>query len=111
MAWICDEHLVASVIIFHLQLENSWNCKVLFSSRFGITSFFVERPAGGSFTVEIASNRAKSTLSYGNRDTSDWPDGGHYPEDYVHIFLTSFRDLYKFIIWAIACADLHYFAQ
>lgn len=41
------------------------------------------RPAGGSFTVEIASNRAKTTLSYNGRDTSDWPDGEVYPEDYV----------------------------
>lgn len=41
------------------------------------------RPAGGSFTVEIASNRAKTTLSYNGRDTSEWPDGATYPEDYV----------------------------
>ncbi|PPQ91790.1 hypothetical protein CVT25_000435 [Psilocybe cyanescens] len=43
---------------------------------------FLELPAGGSFTVEIASNRAKTTLSYNGRDTSEWPDGATYPEDY-----------------------------
>ena len=83
--------MVPSVTIFRPQLENSWNCKSsFFSYRFGIDLSFLllGRPAGGSFTVEIASNRAKTTLSYGNRDASDWPDGGHYPEDYVRIFLT-----------------------
>ncbi|KAF8638893.1 hypothetical protein AX17_001945 [Amanita inopinata Kibby_2008] len=42
----------------------------------------LELPAGGQFTVEIASNRAKTTLSYKGRYTSDWPDGATYPEDY-----------------------------
>jgi hypothetical protein len=43
---------------------------------------FLDLPAGGTFTVEIASNRAKTSLSYGVRDMSDWPDGNHYPENY-----------------------------
>ncbi|PPR05141.1 hypothetical protein CVT26_012227 [Gymnopilus dilepis] len=43
---------------------------------------FLELPAGKSFTVEIASNRAKTTLSYNGQYTSEWPDGGSYPEDY-----------------------------
>lgn len=43
---------------------------------------FIDLPAGGSFTVEIASNRAKTSMSYGGRDASDWPDGATYPEDY-----------------------------
>ncbi|KAF9555468.1 hypothetical protein CPC08DRAFT_712012, partial [Agrocybe pediades] len=43
---------------------------------------FLDLPAGGQFTVEIASNRAKTTLSYNGRDASDWPDGNTYPEDY-----------------------------
>ncbi|TFK24632.1 hypothetical protein FA15DRAFT_619053 [Coprinopsis marcescibilis] len=43
---------------------------------------FLDLPAGGSFMVEVASNRAKTSLSYGARDASDWPDGGHYPENY-----------------------------
>ncbi|PFH53538.1 hypothetical protein AMATHDRAFT_137173 [Amanita thiersii Skay4041] len=42
---------------------------------------FLELPAGGQFTVEIASNRAKTTLSYNGRDATDWPDGGKYPDD------------------------------
>ncbi|KAJ2912036.1 hypothetical protein MD484_g8377, partial [Candolleomyces efflorescens] len=43
---------------------------------------FVDLPAGGSFRIEIASNRAKTSLSYGGRDTSAWPDGETYPENY-----------------------------
>lgn len=43
---------------------------------------FLDLPAGGQFQVEIASNRAKTSLSYGGRDLSDWPDGGHYPDTY-----------------------------
>ncbi|TEB24653.1 hypothetical protein FA13DRAFT_1638373 [Coprinellus micaceus] len=43
---------------------------------------FIDLPAGGSFTVEIASNRAKTSLSYNGADTSVWPDGETYPEDY-----------------------------
>ncbi|KAF9505295.1 hypothetical protein BS47DRAFT_1306882 [Hydnum rufescens UP504] len=43
---------------------------------------FLELPAGGTFTVEHATNRAYTSLSYGGQYTSDWPDGGHYPDDY-----------------------------
>ncbi|KAF9032945.1 hypothetical protein BJ165DRAFT_1357464 [Panaeolus papilionaceus] len=44
---------------------------------------YIDLPAGGTFSVEIGSNRAKTSLSYGGRDMSDWPDGQTYPEDYV----------------------------
>jgi hypothetical protein len=43
---------------------------------------FLALPAGGSFTVELAHNRAQTTLSYGGKYTSDWPDGQDHPEDY-----------------------------
>ncbi|KAF8172110.1 hypothetical protein BJ912DRAFT_1047362 [Pholiota molesta] len=43
---------------------------------------YLDIPAGGSFQIELASNRAKTTLSYGGSGTSDWPDGQTYPEDY-----------------------------
>ncbi|KAG5640954.1 hypothetical protein DXG03_006538 [Asterophora parasitica] len=43
---------------------------------------FLNSPAGGSFTVEIATNRAKTTLSYNGQYTSDWVDGATYPSDY-----------------------------
>ncbi|KAK4184928.1 hypothetical protein QBC35DRAFT_390685, partial [Podospora australis] len=39
-------------------------------------------PAGGSFTVEIAENRAVTTLSYDGANVSDWPDGLQHPEDW-----------------------------
>jgi hypothetical protein len=43
---------------------------------------FLELPAGGSFTVEHAHNRAQTTLSYGGQFTSEWPDGQQHPEDW-----------------------------
>ncbi|KAJ7063711.1 hypothetical protein C8F01DRAFT_1134056 [Mycena amicta] len=43
---------------------------------------FLELPAGGSFTVEIASNQGETSLSFGGQYTSEWPDGKTYPEDY-----------------------------
>ncbi|GME46853.1 uncharacterized protein LTHEOB_8840 [Neofusicoccum parvum] len=44
---------------------------------------FLEIPAGGSFTVEIATNRAFTTLSYDGSKTSEWPDGAEHPEDWL----------------------------
>jgi len=43
---------------------------------------FLDLPAGGRFTVEIANNRAFTTLSYDGRLISDWTDGGQHPEDW-----------------------------
>lgn len=40
------------------------------------------RPAGGSFTVELAENRAFTTLSYGGSKTSPWGDGQQHPVNY-----------------------------
>lgn len=42
----------------------------------------LELPAGGEFTVELAHNRAHTTLSYGGEYATDWPDGGEHPEDW-----------------------------
>jgi hypothetical protein len=41
------------------------------------------RPAGKDFTVEIASNRAKTTLAYNGLYVTDWPDGAVHPDNYV----------------------------
>ena len=43
---------------------------------------FLELPAGGQFTVELANNQAFTTLSYGGSKVSDWPDGSRHPEDW-----------------------------
>jgi len=43
---------------------------------------FLDLPAGGSFTVELAHNRAQTTLSYDGQFTSQWPDGKEHPEDW-----------------------------
>lgn len=36
------------------------------------------RPAGGSFTVEIATNRAFTSLSYDGYYATDWLDGQNH---------------------------------
>jgi len=43
---------------------------------------FLDLPAGGQFTVELAHNRAQTTLSYNGQFTSQWPDGKEHPEDW-----------------------------
>jgi hypothetical protein len=43
---------------------------------------FLEIPAGGSFTVELANNQAFTTLSYDGENVSDWPDGKDHPDDW-----------------------------
>ncbi|KAF8913300.1 hypothetical protein CPB85DRAFT_1434153 [Mucidula mucida] len=42
---------------------------------------FLELPAGGSFTVEVASNRAMTSWSYGGANAGLWPDGQDH-DDY-----------------------------
>ena len=39
-------------------------------------------PAGGEFTVELAHNRAQTTLSYNGAYVSDWPDGKQHDDDW-----------------------------
>lgn len=46
---------------------------------------FLELPAGKSVTVELAHNRASTTLSYDGRYTTMWPDGQNHTEPYVGI--------------------------
>lgn len=38
-------------------------------------------PAGGTFTIELAHNRGQTTLSYGGKYASEWPDSNTHPED------------------------------
>ena len=40
------------------------------------------RPAGGSFTVEIAGNRGVTSLSFNGEFATEWGDGQSHPEDY-----------------------------
>ncbi|KAF9005326.1 hypothetical protein BDZ89DRAFT_598361 [Hymenopellis radicata] len=42
---------------------------------------FLELPAGGSFTVEVASNRAMTSWSYAGANAGKWPDGQDH-DDY-----------------------------
>jgi hypothetical protein len=43
---------------------------------------FLEIPANGNFTVELAHNRGQTTLSFDGQYTSEWPDGKQHPEDW-----------------------------
>lgn len=43
---------------------------------------FLNIPANGNFTVEIAANRAFTTLSYNGAKSSAWPDGKAHPDNY-----------------------------
>ncbi|KAJ3730266.1 hypothetical protein C8R42DRAFT_2944 [Lentinula raphanica] len=42
---------------------------------------FLELPSGNSVVLELGSNQAFTTLSYGGRFTSDWPNGQEYPDN------------------------------
>jgi hypothetical protein len=43
---------------------------------------YLELSANGKVTVELAHNRAFTTLSYNGEQTSDWPDGEKHPENW-----------------------------
>jgi hypothetical protein len=48
---------------------------------------FLELPAGGTFTVELAHNKIQTTRGIcppGLRCMSDWPDGREHPEDWSY---------------------------
>jgi len=47
------------------------------------TGQFLELPAGGSYTGELAHNRAFTTYSYNGRLATDWPDGQNHTEPWV----------------------------
>lgn len=40
------------------------------------------RPAGSSFTVEVAANRGVTSLSFNGQFATEWGDGQNHPEDY-----------------------------
>ncbi|KAH7383770.1 hypothetical protein BKA66DRAFT_417129 [Pyrenochaeta sp. MPI-SDFR-AT-0127] len=46
------------------------------------TGEFLNLPANGEVTVELAHNRAFTTLSYNGNLVTDWPDGKQHPEDW-----------------------------
>ncbi|KAH8821320.1 hypothetical protein F5884DRAFT_840582 [Xylogone sp. PMI_703] len=43
---------------------------------------FLELPAGGQVQIELAHNRAQTTLSYNGANAGEWPDGKPHPEDW-----------------------------
>ncbi|KAF2799823.1 hypothetical protein K505DRAFT_190074, partial [Melanomma pulvis-pyrius CBS 109.77] len=43
---------------------------------------FLSVPANGEFSVELAHNRAFTTLSYEGKQVTDWPDGGVHDDNW-----------------------------
>jgi hypothetical protein len=43
---------------------------------------FLELPANGNFTVELAHNQAFTTYSYNGSQATNWPDGQDHPDDW-----------------------------
>ncbi|KAJ4350001.1 uncharacterized protein N0V89_008622 [Didymosphaeria variabile] len=43
---------------------------------------FLELPANGEFTVELAHNRGQTTLTDNGNGASNWPDGQDHPDDW-----------------------------
>ena len=64
----------------------SWSCTSLLLDKHRLT-FLSIRPAGGTFTVEIADNRAQTSLSYNGKYTSAWANGKNYPDTLVRCIL------------------------
>jgi hypothetical protein len=44
---------------------------------------FLQLPANGTLIVELAHNRAFTTLSYAGKQATNWPDGKQHPEDWT----------------------------
>lgn len=69
--------------LFNLTRQNWW-----FQHDRGCDAFpprsgeFLTLPAGGKVTLELAHNRGQTTLSYGGKYASDWPDGNVHPENW-----------------------------
>lgn len=69
--------------LFNLTLEEMWFQRDRGCDRIPPPEgVFLDIPAGGSFTVELANNQAFSHLSYDGKFTSQWPDGGDHPADF-----------------------------
>ncbi|KAL0947760.1 hypothetical protein HGRIS_013838 [Hohenbuehelia grisea] len=43
---------------------------------------FLELPAGGDFTIEHATNRGKTSLSFNGKFANQWMDGGNHPDNW-----------------------------
>ena len=77
-----DDFVNSSATKSRLRKATSFRCECNYRQRFQFyvliyTSF---RPAGGTFTVEVADNQAFTTLSYGGKFISNWPDGAKHPD-------------------------------
>jgi hypothetical protein len=44
---------------------------------------YLDLPAGGTVTMELAHNRGQTSYSFNGAYTSEWPDGQQHPEDWA----------------------------
>lgn len=71
--------------LFQLPLDQWWMHHVSgCDERPPAAGQFLQLPAGGIFTVEIAVNQAFTTFSWGGSRVSAWPDGATRPDDYTN---------------------------
>jgi hypothetical protein len=65
-----------------LRRETFLNCPSLVLSSNPIILTVLSRPAGESFTVEIAANRGVTSLSFDGQYATAWGDGQNHPDNY-----------------------------
>lgn len=69
--------------LFNLTLEELWFQRDRGCDRVPPPAgVFLDIPARGSFTVDLANNQAFSRLSYGGSKMTDWPDGQNHPDNF-----------------------------
>lgn len=66
------------------------------------------RPAGGSIVLELGSNQAFTSMSYGGKFMTEWPNGQTYPDDYVRRFPSIMILAFLICCWYIEQCVLHY---
>jgi len=59
--------------------------------------------------VEIAMNRAKTTLAYNGQYISDWPDGGIHPDNMVGSHIFQRRFIGSFLCRLPEYPNMHYY--
>ena len=69
--------MLFSAMNFHPTTATSLNCEPQSSEMLDLTP---SSPANGEFTVELATNRAFTTLSYNGRNTARFGDGDDHDE-------------------------------
>jgi hypothetical protein len=70
----------SSAMTSHLTTEISWSCELPAVTSLDMPLMHRCRTANGTFTVELAVNRAFTTLSFGGSNTGVFGDGQNYTD-------------------------------